>query len=148
MTSPAIAATVPAMVSRRGTLAVAKPQPADHQHRAEVLQQQGNADRHPGNGVEVEQLAARDRDQAEGGRPARAPAQQRPPAAQLQHCGDGQHERRHGDPGDHGRAGLHPASISEEANVPDVPKVAADSTASVRPAPAHGLSGTGHRTLL
>ena len=32
-------------------------------------------------------------------------------------------------------AGLQPAPISEAANVPDVPKVAADSTASERPAP-------------
>jgi hypothetical protein len=32
-------------------------------------------------------------------------------------------------------AGLHPASISDEANVPDVPKVAADSTARPVPVP-------------
>ncbi len=31
-------------------------------------------------------------------------------------------------------AGLHPASISAEPNAPEVPKVAADSTASARPA--------------
>ena len=33
-------------------------------------------------------------------------------------------------------AGLQPARISAEANVPDVPNVAADSTARARPAPA------------
>jgi hypothetical protein len=32
-------------------------------------------------------------------------------------------------------AGLHPASISDEANVPDVPKVAADAAARLRPVP-------------
>jgi hypothetical protein len=32
-------------------------------------------------------------------------------------------------------AGLQPASISDEPNVPDVPKVAADTTARVKPVP-------------
>ncbi len=34
-------------------------------------------------------------------------------------------------------AGLHPERISPSANVPDVPNVAADSTASPSPAPAN-----------
>ena len=34
-------------------------------------------------------------------------------------------------------AGLHPALISESANVPEVPNVPADSTASPSPAPAN-----------
>ena len=42
-------------------------------------------------------------------------------------------------------AGLQPASISDDANVPDVPNVAADSTAILSPGhrAAHGPAPTG-----
>jgi hypothetical protein len=42
-------------------------------------------------------------------------------------------------------AGLHPASISDEANVPEVPNVADESTASARPVPL--VAGRAGRVL-
>jgi hypothetical protein len=83
-------------------LTVPQPQPADNQHRAEVLQQQRNPHRHPLDGVEVAQLDPCHRDHTEGGDLSRPPAQQLPPSAQVHQGGDGEQERRYHDPGQHG----------------------------------------------
>jgi hypothetical protein len=93
-------------------LAMPQPQPADHQQHTQVFEQQRHPDRQPLDRAEVEQLAARHRDQAEHGHRDRVPAQQRPPAAQLQHRGDGQQQRGQADPGGH-RGGRAPARLDQ-----------------------------------
>ena len=91
-------------------LAVPQPEPADHQHGAEVLQQQGHADT-PGH-PEVEQLAASHTGQAVGGHPRRGPAQRRRAAAHLDEGGNGEHHRSQGDPGEY-RRGRAPSGTDE-----------------------------------
>jgi hypothetical protein len=101
---------------------VPRPQPADHQHGAEVFEQQGHADRHPGHRVEVEQLASGYANQAEGAHPRRGPAQHRPVAAQLQQRRDREYETGQGDPGQHRRRRAPPGADQRRGERPGRPE--------------------------
>ncbi len=74
-------------------LGAAQPEPADHRDRRGVLDEERHTDLHVRDGVEVRELAARDRHDSVGGDHRKVLAQQVPAAAQQDERRDHQHHR-------------------------------------------------------
>ena len=100
------------MVRGARPFAAGRPEPEHDDHGGQVLQQQGDADREPGHGVEVEELAGGHADESEQQDGEPVVPELVPASAQRRNGRDGQDQRRPGEAGRDGRAGR-PAGLQQ-----------------------------------